>query len=117
MMALTAAPPGRSITTSALTLPRVMRDTVPHSRLRADSLMCGSGVVSSTEGALTSAQTSLPGASWSSDRLSMVIMATRRSWSFRVIVTSAFTEPTRMPVTVPKNWLRALVFTANLLMS
>jgi len=109
-MATTRLPPGRAMTTSALTAPSPMLSTVPARQLRADRRSPLSALITITQGALTRATADLPGASSRLFTLSRVTTATSSVPPVRVRVTSAFTAPSRTWLTVPGKTLRALTF-------
>ena len=94
-----------------------MRETLPASWLRADSLTPSLSVINTIQDALTSANAFAPGTRPSAVRLSVVTVATMRKPPMTSSSISSLTAPARTDFTVPANWLRALVLMAMLSIS
>ena len=108
-------PPDRSMVTSSLTTPGTMRLIVPARMLRAEIFFGLTSRASSTDGALTMASTSEPGSSSSRLTELSVITETMVSCPLSPTVTTLFTAPVSMVVTLPSQTLRALIFISILL--
>ncbi len=109
MMAAMVPPPGSVMLTSVLTAPGCKRATVPASWLRAEKRAPAASVTTMTDEALTSANAAAPTCKPRLSQLSRVMVATMCWPPMISSTTSSLTAPRCKAVTVPLNWLRALV--------
>ena len=114
-LAVTVPPPGSVRTTIDDTAPFSTRATVPASWLRADNFQPAKSLTSTTSEALTRAIASTPFFTRRLAAEAVEIAATISRLPLTFSVTCVVAVPFCTAVTVPANWLRALVFIESLL--